>query len=95
MQRQIFKIFKQFVSFEILQLPIASALQGLHPHTTQVALAPTLPQQTVLIQAQAQQTQAALSNTIAATLAAGPSANGAYANSQQLVSVSFRNQLNN
>lgn len=66
------------------QVPLASALQGLHPHTTQAALAPTLPQQTVLIQAQAQQTQATLVNALAATLA-GPSANGGYGNTQQLV----------
>lgn len=66
------------------QLPLATALQGL-THTTQAALAATLPQQTVLIQAQAQQTQAALNNTLAGTLA-GPSANGGYGNSQQLVS---------
>lgn len=69
-----------------LQVPLASALQGLHPHTTQAALAATIPQQTVLIQAQAQQTQATLNNALAATLA-GPSANGAFGNSQQLVSI--------
>ncbi|XP_055318202.1 poly(U)-binding-splicing factor half pint isoform X3 [Sitodiplosis mosellana] len=65
-----------------ITVPLASALQGL-THTTQAALAATIPQQTVLIQAQAQQTQAALGNTLAATLA-GPSANGGYGNSQQL-----------
>lgn len=65
---------------------MATALQGLHTHTAQAALTATLPQQTVLIQAQAQQTQAALNNTLAATLA-GSSANGAYGNSQQLVKI--------
>lgn len=59
-------------------------MQGLHPHTTQAALAATLPQQTVLIQAQAQQTQAALGNTLTGTLA-GSSANGGFGNSTQLV----------
>lgn len=59
-------------------------MQGLHPQT-QAALAATLPQQTVLIQAQAQQTQAALGTTLIAATLAGPSANGGYGNSQQLV----------
>lgn len=67
-----------------MQVPLASAIQSLHTHTAQAALAATLPQQTVLIQAQTQQTQAALNNSLAATLA-GSSANGAYGNSQQLV----------
>lgn len=55
-------------------------------------MAATLPQQTVLVQAQAQQTQAVLNNTIAGNLAtataaaaAVAAANGAYGNSTQLV----------
>lgn len=78
---------------KIQQVPLASALQGLHTHTTQAALAVTLPQQTqALVQAQAQQTQAVLNNTIAGNLAtataaaaAVAAANGAYGNSTQLV----------
>lgn len=68
-------------------------MQGLHTHTAQAALAATLPQQTVLVQAQAQQTQAVLNNTIASNLAtataaaaAVAAANGAYGNTTQLVS---------
>lgn len=72
----------------IYQVPLANALQGLHSHTTPAALAATLPQQTVLIQAQAQPSPNVLGTTIAATLA-GPSANGAYGNPQQLVSMKF------
>ncbi|XP_031640950.1 poly(U)-binding-splicing factor half pint isoform X2 [Contarinia nasturtii] len=66
-----------------ITVPLASALQGFHSHTAQATLAATLPQQTVLIQPQAQQTQATLGTTLAATLA-GSSANGAYGSSQQL-----------
>lgn len=77
------------ISCDAFQVPLASALQGLHTQATQAALAATIPQQTVLVQAQAQQTQAALNNTIAGTLAtASAAANGAYGNSTQLVCIS-------
>lgn len=71
--------------FHNLKVPLASALQGLHPHTAQAALAATLPQQTALVQTQAQPTQAAaLGTSLAATLA-GPSANGTFGSPLQLV----------